>query len=219
MRRYHRVVVGIGNAIAKRRWRGRIDNSSTIGKANVKRNCNRGQRGRRDTIGEHNAKGRTGCKVGDGKDAEEGNGDRTGSSYNEARSRYDGQRRRGQRDGADNRHGELADERAGWRAALRKHHVKRVGRKLPYERGARNLNQEPNPVPDAPELRPALRSRLYALIDQGLKLLAEEEGELNKAINEVAKRLSEVESLQSQYESVIQQALAAAQARQGAQGK
>ncbi|PVU69053.1 prefoldin subunit alpha, partial [Acidilobus sp. SCGC AC-742_M05] len=54
---------------------------------------------------------------------------------------------------------------------------------------------------------------------EGLKLLTEEEGEINKAINEVAKRLSEVESLQSQYESVIQQALAAAQARQRAQGK
>ncbi|MFP3319950.1 MAG: prefoldin subunit alpha, partial [Acidilobus sp.] len=66
-----------------------------------------------------------------------------------------------------------------------------------------------------------LGAEVYAKVDasEGLKLLAEEEGELNKAINEVAKRLSEVESLQSQYESVIQQALAAAQARQGAQGK
>jgi prefoldin alpha subunit len=66
-----------------------------------------------------------------------------------------------------------------------------------------------------------LGAEVYAKVDasEGLKLLAEEEGEINKAINEVAKRLSEVESLQSQYESVIQQALAAARARQGAQGK
>lgn len=65
-----------------------------------------------------------------------------------------------------------------------------------------------------------LGADVYAKVDvsEGLRLLSEEEGQLSRAIEEVARRLSEVERLQGQYEAVIQQALAAARAR-SAQGK
>ena len=65
-----------------------------------------------------------------------------------------------------------------------------------------------------------LGADVYAKVDvsEGLRLLSEEEGQLSRAIEEVARRLSEVERLQGQYEAVIQQALAAAGAR-SAQGK
>ncbi len=64
-----------------------------------------------------------------------------------------------------------------------------------------------------------LGADIYAKVDvsEGLKILGEEEGELNKAIGEVSQRLAQLESLESQYESVIQQALNAA--RQRAQTK
>lgn len=65
-----------------------------------------------------------------------------------------------------------------------------------------------------------LGADVYAKVDvsDGLRLLSEEEGQLSRAIEEVARRLNEVERLQGQYEAVIQQALAAARAR-SAQGK
>ena len=65
-----------------------------------------------------------------------------------------------------------------------------------------------------------LGADVYAKVDvsDGLRLLSEEEGQLSRAIEEVARRLNEVERLQGQYEAVIQQALAAAGAR-SAQGK
>ncbi|MGC9210253.1 MAG: prefoldin subunit alpha [Acidilobus sp.] len=65
-----------------------------------------------------------------------------------------------------------------------------------------------------------LGAEVYAKVDvsEGLRLLSEEESEITRAINEVARRLSEVERLQGQYEAVIQQAVAAAQARQQAKG-
>ncbi|MGC9072007.1 MAG: prefoldin subunit alpha [Acidilobus sp.] len=66
-----------------------------------------------------------------------------------------------------------------------------------------------------------LGAEVYVKIDisEGLKLLSEEESEITRAINGVAQRLSEVERLQGQYEAVLQQAVAAAQAGQQAKGK
>ncbi|WP_211096554.1 prefoldin subunit alpha [Acidilobus sp. 7A] len=65
-----------------------------------------------------------------------------------------------------------------------------------------------------------LGADVYAKLDvsEGLKILSEREGELNKAIGEVSQRLAQLESLEAQYESVIQQALASAQRAKGAQG-
>ncbi len=66
-----------------------------------------------------------------------------------------------------------------------------------------------------------LGADVYAKVDvsDGLRLLSEQESEVSRAIDEVARRLSEVERLQGQYEAVIQQAVAAAQAGQQAKGK
>lgn len=59
-----------------------------------------------------------------------------------------------------------------------------------------------------------LGADVYAKLDvsEGLKMLSEEESNYNRAIEEVSKRLSELENLQAQYEAVIQQALGQAQA-------
>jgi prefoldin alpha subunit len=65
-----------------------------------------------------------------------------------------------------------------------------------------------------------LGADIYAKLDvaEGLKVLSEREGELNKLINEVSQRLAQLESLEAQYESVIQQAVASAQQGRTRQG-
>ena len=64
-----------------------------------------------------------------------------------------------------------------------------------------------------------LGADVYAKMDvsEALKLLAEEEGEYTRAIQEVSQRLAELENLQAQYEAVIRQAVEAPR-RQEAKG-
>ena len=61
-----------------------------------------------------------------------------------------------------------------------------------------------------------LGADVYAKMDvsEALRLLTEEEGEYTRAIQEVSRRLAELENLQAQYEAVIRQAIEASRARE-----